>query len=227
MTHPKFEALVDRLVTKMQMSQTPVPGFIIGLSGTDSIVAYMLCYRAARKLSLAQHVIGIHYCDKMTWIVREIMPWLWQTFPLGSNFVAEPKGGNRDEFRWADMHVRAKESDLWTVGTMNATEKALGKYSLLSTAVSIQPLQTLYKSTILEICEAYNVPRIAIENARIPDCLCGRDDFAAENIEIIDALLRFDGNPLQGKSDKIDKAMAYIKQCKVENGFRDRVPYTI
>jgi NH3-dependent NAD+ synthetase len=228
MIHPKFDALVDRLVYKMERSQTPVPGFMIGLSGTDSIVAYILCYKAAERLGISHKVYGINFVKQVPflgWFACRILPWLHDNYST----LAVPYYLERynDENRWARLHEEAKKFNCWTVGTMNATEKALGKYSLLSTAVSLQPIQTLYKSTILEICEALGVPRIAIDNARIPDCLCGRDEFAAENIELIDAALRYDPSLEDVSFERFNKVYAYINQCKSENGFRDRVPYTI
>jgi NH3-dependent NAD+ synthetase len=210
------------------MSQVPVPGFIIGLSGTDSIVAYMLCFTAAKRLGIEERVTAIHYrYHTESKFEKAVLPWLYQNYSDGSQ-QAYPQliDKNSDEFRWASLHEYAKEYDYWTVGTMNATEKALGKYSLLSTAVSIQPIQSLYKTTILEICEAYGVPQVAIDNSRIPDCMCGRDEFAAENIELIDKILRHESLSLYDP-EKIDKAMNYIRTEKAANGFRDRVPYVL
>jgi NH3-dependent NAD+ synthetase len=229
--HPKFESLVDRLVSKMEMSQVPVPGFIIGLSGTDSLVAFMLCYRAAEKMGITNYVHGVHlYVEKRTWFDKEIIPWLDEHF-IGANVKALSGMLHfSDEYRWAAIRERAKSENLWTVGTMNATEKALGKYSLASTAVSLQSLQKLWKTEILDICRAYEVPSIAIENSMIPDCMCGRDEFYADNIRLIDSLLSFgkiEFNSWDKDYPKIKKALEYIQTEKTNNGFRDRIPYTL
>ena len=240
----KYEKIVDRLVAKMKLSQTPVPGFIMGLSGTDSIIAFKVVYDAAKRLGLEEYVAGVHYVnniDKLTWFERDVFPWLATECQGAEIFAAVPRGGNRDPQRYADLHLRAtnivsatddttipwdENNNYWTCGTMNATEKALGRYSLLSTAVSVQPIQSLWKSEVMALCHDLGVPQEAIRRSRLPDCLCGREEIAAENIELIDKILRFE-TVTSYDSDLVDKVMAYVKSEKQNNGFRERVPYVV
>lgn len=245
----KYESLIDRLVAKMKLSQVPVPGFIMGLSGTDSIIAFLIVYEAACRMDigLQDYVVGVHYVndiDKPSWFEREVFPWLKERCVGAELFTAVPRGGNRDPQRWADLHLRSthivsssddtavpwdENNNYWTCGTMNATEKALGKYSLLSTAVSLQPIQSLWKSEIMSLCAHLDVPQEAIRRSRIPDCLCGRDEFAAENIELIDTILtmgRF-GALSDWEPEHVDKAIEYVRSEKQRNGFRERVPYLV
>lgn len=150
-------------------------------------------------------------------------------------------GGNRDQQRWADLHVRALNEVLfggnsiepyeqgknyWIVGTINATEYELGTYSVLADTASLQPIRKVRKKMIMQMCEALGVPAIAIENARLPDCLCGRDELAADNIDLVDDIL--DHN----LTDDYDPALVaqlcnYIKARKLENDWKSRRPYLL
>jgi NH3-dependent NAD+ synthetase len=246
----KFDSLVERLVKKMGLSQTPVPGFIIGLSGTDSIIAFLLAYRACERLDLppggmADRLLGVHYKsgDKVDWFEAEIMPWLAAECPKATLITRVPRGGNADPQRWADMHLRALNSNVdenttrytphdagknyWVAGTINATEKVLGKFSMLAESVSIQLIQTVWKSEIMALCEEYGVPSIAMEMSRIPDCLCGRDEIAANNIELIDQIIRHKVKPSEHPPELLDTLFSYIAMVRSENDFKNRIPYTI
>ena len=243
----KYEKIVDRLVAKMKLSQTPVPGFIMGLSGTDSIIAFKVVYDAAKRLGLEVYVAGVHYVnniDKITWFERDVFPWLTTECQGAQIFTTVPRGGNRDPQRYADLHLRAnnivsatddtiipwdEHNNYWTCGTMNATEKALGKYSLLSTAVSVQPIQSLWKSEVMALCHDLGVPEEAIRRSRLPDCLCGRDEFAAENIEQIDTIMTHGkfGALSDWEPAYVDKAIDYVRSEKQRNGFRERIPYLV
>lgn len=250
----KFDDLVDRLVFKIGKSQTPVPGFIMGLSGTDSIVAYLLMYEAASRMDLRHRLVGIHYVDARryasprhgpTWFHEHVIPWLNERCPYAEATVKVPLGGNQDQQRWADLHLRALHEingsfeepvvgashpegrNFWTVGCTNWTETQLGKYSILSNSVSVQPIQTLTKTAVLAICEAKGVPAIAIENSRLPDCLCGRDEIAAANIELIDEILLSAVDLDRHPKGLVMDMMAWIRQTKGEQGHRARLPYRL
>lgn len=240
----KYNAAVDRMINKIKMSATPVPGFIVGLSGTDSIVTFDLLYRAMNHHYMPRRLMGIHYVDNTnrkngTWMEREILPWMRGQYP-NTTILSVKLERNLDPDRWADMMVRSthhfeeehgwvvspKEETFWVAGTMNATEKELSKYSQMQKVTSIQPIQTFWKSEILELCDVLGVPKIASNNSRIPDCLCGRDELAAENIELIDKLLRF--QPVQDESPElVAKLTEWIRTTKRDNGFRIRTPYNL
>jgi NH3-dependent NAD+ synthetase len=247
----KLQARVDMLYEKIKKSQTPVPGFIIGLSGTDSIAAFIIAYRAMRMVSKehASRVLGIHYVNakrKAGSFESIAIPWLKRQCGLAQVEVRTPLGINTDQQRWADLHLRALhkvETDstgtlivirrehgktFWIVGTINATERALGKYSLISDSASIQLLHTCYKSDVMKMCEELEVPERIMENARLPDCACGREEVAAENIELIDDLLRHRGN-LKDFPDKdlLQQCWQYIQECKEDYGHKVRIPYQL
>lgn len=243
----KFAGVVDRLVHKMQLSQAPVPGFLIGLSGTDSVVAFLALHDACRRLGKADRLLGIHYVDagrrKPTWFASDVVPWLTAMCPEATILVETPLGGNQDPQRWADLHLRSNMAvsmdadgakrfsplpeggNYWVAGTINASEHALGRHTLLAAAVSIQPIRSMWKTDVLAICESQGVPAVATENARIPDCLCGRDEIAAENIDLIDDLLRYTARPEEHDPTTFSAMMDWVADQKRTNGFRSRVPY--
>lgn len=227
----KFNKLKDRLVNKIKMSATPVTGFILGLSGTDSIVTFILLSEVAKIVGFEVH--GIHYLenyDKFTTFSREVTPWLTSNFP--KSHVAEllVPNGTVDQFRWADLHDRAvnmfENKRLWVANTVNATESALGTYSIMSKSASIAPISSLYKSDVLEICKEYGVPEKLIASSRLPDCICGRDEFAADNIELIDEVL-CNNLSKDYSAEVLRKAMNYIRDTKRENDFKNRTPYSV
>ncbi|HEX2859937.1 MAG TPA: hypothetical protein VHP58_07070 [Alphaproteobacteria bacterium] len=245
----KFTQLTDRLHEKMQMSQTPVPGFLVGLSGTDSVLALLLIYDACARNGMAHRVQGIHYVNagarKLTWFAREVMPWLNRRCPLAELKVETPLGGNQDPQRWADLHLRALNRidtsaggktkvtaldlghNYWVVGTLNNTEFELGTYSMLAASASIMPLRKVWKSTVMTLCEQQKVPATALENARIPDCICGRDELAAANIELIDEILT-NRLKVQDRDPKlVDTLIGYVHDLRQANGFKQRTPYLL
>ena len=245
----RFDGLAGRLVAKMRLSQTPVPGFIVGLSGTDSILGFLLVHEAARRMGMADRVLGVHYASRdrrrATWFEEALVPWLRERCPEATVLVETPFGGNQDQQRWADLHLRALNDvsakpngdvvadplphgrNYWVVGCQNLTEQELGKYSAMSEKVSVAPLRKVWKSKVIEMCEALDVPAIAIEYSRQPDCLCGRDDLAAHNIELIDAILTHEVRVRDHDPDLLDTMFAYVRDLKRDNGFKQRTPYLL
>lgn len=240
----RYTDRVIRLAAKIRMSQTPVPGFIVGLSGTDSVVAFIMAYDAMEEFGRGDRVLGVHYVNegrrKPSWFENGVVPWLARRCPKATIISRTPLGGNQDQQRWADLHLRAlndidgdiirvldHDQTYWVVGTINATEKALGRYSVLATAVSVQPLITLYKSAIIEICHELEVPELAIRYSRLPDCLCGRDELAAQHIELIDAILTFRVDPSAHDPALLTKLYVYVRESQNDYGFKQRIPYNI
>ena len=78
---------------------------------------------------------------------------------------------------------------------------------------SIQPIRSLLKSEIMALCQEWEVPQAIIDDARIPNCLCGRDEMAAENIELIDAILRNDFDPSQHDPILLKKLIDYVREA--------------
>jgi len=246
----KYNAAVQRLVGKIERSQTPVPGFVMSLSGTDSIIAFLMIYEALRYHGMAHRLQGYHYIStgrrKPHWFDTDVKPWLHRKCPKSWISTEFPLGGNQDQQRWADLHLRAlnhveQDADgnvieikpyetgknFWVAGTINATEFALGTYNIAAKSVSIQPIQTFWKSEIIELCQIFGVPDVAIQAAQLPDCLCGRDELAASNIKLIDDILRFRLDAVQHDPVLIERLFEYIRSRKAQNDFKSRTPYVI
>lgn len=233
----KFENLKQRLKNKILASATPVTGFILGLSGTDSIATYILLNEARKDLRGDSElpgdspfgIWGMHYVEdinKPTPFQLDTLPWLQYEYPDCVTYIGTPHGGNEDQFRWAHMHHSAVDFGYWVASSVTATEKALGTYSIMAKSASIEPIGSLYKTEVLQVCEYYGVPAPAIQRSRLPDCLCGREEFAAENIELIDEVLK--NNLSQDYSPAlIRNAMDYIRDNKTRNGFKARTPYGV
>ena len=223
----KFDKLKQRLTNKVRMSATPVTGFVLGLSGTDSIITLILLCEVAKTEGFrveAYHYV--HTFEKKDRVEVELMPWLRERY---EDVVLVTTGTSiADQQIWADLHWRAALDRTWVVSTVNATEKALGTYSIMANSASIAPITSLYKSEVLALCEELGVPEYFIKASRLPDCLCGRDEFAAENIELIDQVLRTEVHKNTTHSlDQIIKAMDYIRDTKRDNDFKSRTPYAV
>lgn len=251
----KFHGLINRLDQKIGLSQTPVPGFIMGLSGTDSAAAVMMLYSALqqRDMLFPRRLKVMHYVNvfrhKPTWVETHLIPWLQERCPHADFEVAYPLGGNYEPQRWADLNLRSLNElefdfdtigwpltgmkplpegrNYWVVNTINATEWELGSYSNSTRLASLSPLRSLWKSEILEICETLGVPQIAIDNARLPDCLCGRAELAAANIELIDDILRMRLDPTKHDPELLRQLFSFIADEKKYNGFKARGSFTV
>lgn len=231
----KYSKLMYRLQFKIENSVTPIKGFVVGLSGTDSIITYLLLAQLAKRMggdTPAFNVHGIHYMGsdvvEDTFTKEHMSEWLSDVG--GTADVVTMVNGNYDQYRWADLHWRAVNSynadRYWVAGTVNATEKLLGTYSIMSKSSSIDPIASLYKSEVIELCEHFEVPQKIIKSSMVPDCICGRDEFAAENIRLIDDVIR--NNLSQSYSqEQIRKAFDYISATKNDNGFKNRTPYIV
>jgi NH3-dependent NAD+ synthetase len=248
MSIDKFNQRITHLSDKISISKTPVPGFIMGLSGTDSIVAFILCWEAMREHNLDHRVHGIHYVDenrkKPTWFEEHIIPWLEEKYATTIEVRSPITQVNDEASRWHDLHTHAvnlvhtskmegnspyypvsyhkNEEMYWVAATVNATEKYLGTYSIQAKSASIWPISTLWKSDIMDICYALNVPSIAMEKATIPDCICGRDELAANNIRYIDRIIRNTIDPTHIDSQLLKDLIDWIRETKNTYDFDDK-----
>jgi NH3-dependent NAD+ synthetase len=171
------------------------PGLVIGLSGTDSILAFLICAKAFQRIGRPERLVGIHYGTDYG-----EAEWLRSQAPgspiLIDSTIAEDNDGLRwgslMEFSVRDPHtqeLRSANDRFWVVGTMNKTESVLLNFSNLSQSVSVQLLAELWKSEILELCRYLGVPMSTIAKSCQADCACGRDDFAAAHIPELDWVL--------------------------------------
>lgn len=206
-----FKSLVNWLTTAAD--QLNAPGFLVGLSGTDSLVAFCAAAEAMAKLNKPHRIMGVHFApsedflydhpeaEVHLWFANEVVPWLKKKYPKADIVIDTSIDWRADGQRWGtlmDMSVvfngrkrtiRLPEDQYWVLGTRNRTEGVLHNYSNVSMAVSIQPLIDLWKSEILELSEYLDIPQIAIQKSCETDCICGRMRLPAQHITEVDQLL--------------------------------------
>jgi len=203
---------------------------------------------------MANRLYGVHYVAagmREGAFRREALPWMRELYPEARIEVQVPLGGNQDPQRWADLQLRAlnevetfggalsterprveiipyaPEASYWVAGTINATEHALGKHSVAANAVSIQPIRSLWKTDVMRACAEIGTPHQILANARLPDCLCGRDEVAAEHIELIDDILRHQIDVRAHDPELMMTLMQWVADRKREGGFHGRIPYIV
>lgn len=248
-----FDAMVtwihDELIVKKK-----APGFVIGLSGTDSILVYLACLKAFERAGHPEKVVGIHYGPPMPkdpeqqkfddwWFQRDVLPWLRQQNPKSPIIVDSSINHKLDGHRWGALLdwsvvddpntgvLRPKDKSYWVAGTRNATENVLKNYSNISVAASFQPIVHLWKSEVLDICHHLGVPESALRHSRLADCACGRFDLPALNIEDLDALLQIEAGLLSPSyaenisPDVKQQLEKFITEQYDKTGFKADIPY--
>ncbi len=296
-----FDALVswvhDELIVKKG-----APGFVVGLSGTDSILAFLVCAKAAEKAKASGRevsVAGVHFAappepttapeqsdddtplwtyrhatpealeaflkdmppelqalgakkvlnedtgaGQDNWFQQAVIPWLKERAPNASVIVDTSINHRMDGQRWGALldwsvvadpatgQMRPRDQSYWVVGTRNATEEALMSYSNVSMAASVQPINALYKSEILKVCDYLNVPDTAMAKSCQVDCACGRFELPALNIKYIDALLMARKGELSSQyieeniSASLRKQLdAFIDSQIKAASFKKQIPY--
>jgi hypothetical protein len=127
-----FAALVGW--TQQLIVEKNAPGFILGLSGTDSILTFLVCATAFEMLGRPGRVVGVHYgpdfppADKTPeeiekilsfnpsyrWAPRVVLPWLRAQAP-GAQVLVDTETDYRDDYRrWADLFRRSLNGALKT-----------------------------------------------------------------------------------------------------------------
>lgn len=250
-----FNALAQWLYEAV-IVQKHAPGFLVGLSGTDSIVTFAAAYRALEKSGMAHRLMGVHYApsedflydhpeaEVHTWFSKQIVPWLQKQFPQAKIVVDTSIDWRHDGLRWGslmDMSVisedhgralRPAEEQYWVVGTRNRSEEVLLNYSNSSTIVSVQPIINLWKSEVLQLSEWLDVPQLAIDKSCETDCICGREGLAARHIREVDHILMSSvGETGSHHLESMDKELRlkltrFIKEQMQKGRFKLSLPYT-
>jgi len=241
-----FDSLVNWLYD--MILKHSAPGFLVGLSGTDSLVTFLAASKAFEKCGKPERVLGVHFApsedflydhpeaEVHTWFRDEIIPWLVKQAPGAKVELDTSIDWRCDGLRWGalmDLSVvsnikrrtmRLPEEQYWVVGTRNRTENILLNYSNVSTAVSLQPLIHLWKREILQLSEHLCIPQIAIAKSCETDCICGRMALAANHIPEMDLIL-------QGAAEKVPAELRaqltkFIDAQIAKNSFKKQIPYT-
>lgn len=207
-----LDALVDWLHDEVIVKQR-APGLIVGLSGTDSLVAFCAAAKALTKAGKQHRLMGVHFApsedflydhpeaEEHTWFQKQVVPWLDEQFPDAQIITDTSIDWRCDGLRWGylmdlsvvsnDKHrsMREHEEQYWVVGTRNRKEDMLLEYSNASMAASLQPLIHLWKSDVLELSKYLEIPQIAITKSCETDCICGRMRLPSTHIREVDLLL--------------------------------------
>lgn len=116
-----FVDIVDWIATLARDKNAP--GMIVGISGTDSILAFLACAKAFEKIGRGDRVLGIHYgsvfppADKTAadierivsinpsyrWVARTMVPWLQAQAPQAQVVVDDSIDFTCDHSRWAAL----------------------------------------------------------------------------------------------------------------------------
>lgn len=252
-----FQRLVSWI--KNRAVKDKMPGIIVGVSGTDSLVVFLAVYYAFKELGRPDGAMAVNFVHpgslqktgdgKITcaagndkdWFAQNIMPWLKEIAPDACYVLDDSIAFNDDNKRWGNIFSRAiSDTQLnhgmlgnyrLVAGTRNRSESALGTYTLLSRAPSLQPIEHLYKTQILDICAYLNVPHMAIEKSREVDCDCGRFDVQAHHLDALDYYImsqQGDLDPAFLQSLDPDVLLAvrdfYLEE-RENNAFREKIPY--
>lgn len=247
-----FDSLINWFYDDLLVKQG-APGFLVGLSGTDSIVTFLAAAKACEKAGLHNRAMGIHFApsedfladypesEVHLWFKDQVIPWLRQRAMIATIAVNTSVDWRCDGLRWGtlmDLSVvkdnpkrmmRLPEDQFWVVGTRNRTEDTLLNYSNASMAASIQPIIHLWKSDILQISELLGVPQIAITKSCETDCICGRQALAANHIKEVDMILK----ERAGELAVLDiepflraQLVKYIDAQIKANSFKKSIPHT-
>jgi NH3-dependent NAD+ synthetase len=121
----KFDDLVKWVADLIETEKAP--GFLIGVSGTDSILAFLVCVRAFESLGISGRVVGVHYgspfppsdrspeqiakileiSPSYRWFPRVVMPWLQAQAQGATLIVDDGIEVTSDHARWADLYRKA------------------------------------------------------------------------------------------------------------------------
>jgi len=165
------DAIVDWLAAEIKTA----PGLVVSLSGTDSMLTFVLCAMALEKLGRDPHqdLIGIHFRTERDednwpptgWLSKYGCVQVWQQ-PKYEDQAADIK-------RWERIQSFAIENGRpWIVGSRNATEAAIGDFSIASNCCSLFPIVGLYKTEVLNICHLLGLPLVEINRSLNPDPDC-------------------------------------------------------
>lgn len=250
-----FDSLVqwvhDEIIVKRK-----APGLVVGISGTDSVVAFLAAAKAFEKAGRPGRVAGVHFApseefiddhpaaSEHLWFKNEVIPWLRRQAPNAKIVVDSSIDFRQDGLRWGALidwsvientktrAMRPPDEQFWVVGTRNATEEKLFSYSNISAIASVQFLNHLWKSEILEISKYLGAPRIAIDKSCEVDCVCGRLRLPANHIPEVDALLMvregiLDENyVLKNIPDELRGPLTFYINSQIESGkFKTQIPY--
>jgi len=210
---PRLVAIVSWIqdvIGPERQAVVPVSG------GSDSALCFWLCARALPGRASAAFVGGS-------------LPhrgWFEAVGPVRLLPVVAGDG-EPDTLRWAAIISHAHTLRARLMGSRNRTEDVLGTYSLPSRVVSYLPLAGLWKSEVMELCEAVGVPEEILESSRRADPDCGRPvEMAQIPFAIVDRFLRVRiGDRPEGELEALSEGqLTYLDGIYRRNRYKSRLP---
>lgn len=125
-----FDALVSWFHDEMIVNQR-APGFLVGLSGTDSLVAFCAAAKALEKAGKGNRMLGVHFAPSEdflydhpeaqahTWFREQVIPWLKKQFPEAQIVVNTSIDWRCDGLRWGYLMDASVVVSGWTAGQLS------------------------------------------------------------------------------------------------------------
>lgn len=129
--------------------------------------------------------------------------------------------------RWACFVKFCLDEKRVLIGPRNKTEHVFGTFSHASRAAFHLPLAGLWKSEILEMCEAIGVPSEIIASSRAADPVCGRTlEYVAIPFDLIDAFLqeKIGESMMRSTSELSVSQRAYLEGLYAKNSYKRELP---
>ena len=214
------------------------PGLVVSLSGTDSLLTYLLCAKAMEIAGRPKDaLVGIHFRiegEKSMFSSAQVEAIRASADPVGKFQVIDlPKNPDleADIYRWARMQTLALASRSWIVGTRNRTEQELGIYSVASTVAVMQPIIGLYKTEVYELCRYLGVSQDLVIIGQEEECNCKGDgrrvNFSRES-DAVDPLLMARSGEISCSVEQSasQRVVDSVRTTLQTYGFKKVIPYT-
>lgn len=172
-----LENVLQGLIAWVGANVPGTSGFLVPVSGgSDSALCLWLCAHAC---SCPGRVHAVHFGDDL-----RCSDWFSSVGDVQMLPPALAEGA-----RWGSLIAMRERR--WLVGSRNATEDALGTYSVDSTCATFLPIVGLPKCRVMALARYVGVPEGIVASSRLADPACGRPQEMADiPLEVVDAWLR-------------------------------------
>lgn len=224
-----FDKAFNSLVDWTAQTVKDAPSLVVGLSGTDSALAYVLCSKALEAAGKDKNALmGMHYGDEYDFGDYFKQYGSVQVVDLPKNTFLE-----QDIYRWAAIQTYAMEHQSWIVGTRNKTEQLLGDYSNASLVAVMQPLLPLWKSEVLALCKHLGMPEKMITASCLgdPKCYCHKPGLLrrlsdCETVLALQQKERELGNITPEENNVLRQCNQFLAMYTDTKTYKSKIPYT-
>lgn len=206
-----------QLIDQIQQTAAGANGLLVPVSGgSDSALNFWLCAQAFPERTLAVHAGENLRCHEWFNSVGKLV------------LINTPgRYTEREEIRWGRFMAMSLNKSAWLVGSRNRTEDMLGTYSLASRLATYLPLVNVWKSEVMELCQAIGVPKEIIASSLRADPDCGRPPELAEiPFAKIEAVLRsqISGDQSEALATVSPQEASYLETLINRNAFKKTLP---